>query len=507
MKKKVGLLILDGWGHGDHSQSDGIFNANTPHVDRFESTAPSAELVTFGEAVGLPEGQMGNSEVGHLNIGAGRIVYQELTRINKAIRDGEFQTNKTLLAAFEQAKTSGKSIHFMGLVSNGGVHASSEHVYALCELAKNYGLENVFVHAFTDGRDCNPTTGLGHIEKLEEKLRQTTGKIASIIGRYYAMDRDNRWERIKLAHACLTKGIGERYESAVEAIKESYKKGVNDEFITPKIIVKNDQPLGLIAEDDVVICFNFRTDRCREITTALTQKDLPEFGMKKLNLYYVTMTNYDKTFVDVKVIFEKDNLVNTLGEVISNAGLSQVRIAETEKYPHVSFFFSGGREQSFAGEKRIMIQSPNVSTYDLKPEMSANEIKDAICVEMERNQPDFICLNFANADMVGHTGVYPAILSAVETVDTCVNQVIEKGQALGYSFVIIADHGNSDYAINPDGSPNTAHSMNPVPIIVIDEAVDWIESGTLRDVAPTVLALMQLRQPSEMTGKSLIKWK
>lgn len=505
MKKKVGLLILDGWGHGDHSKSDGIYNANTPYVDFLESTAANAELVTYGEAVGLPEGQMGNSEVGHLNIGAGRIVYQELTRINKSIRDNEFQTNKTILQAFEQAKKGGKSIHFMGLVSNGGVHASSEHLYALCEMAKNYGLENVYVHAFTDGRDCNPTTGLGHIQKLQEKLNESTGKIASIIGRYYAMDRDNRWERIKLAYNCLIKGEGEPFENAEHVIQESYDKGITDEFITPKIAVKNGKPIGLIAADDIVICFNFRTDRCREITTALTQKDLPEFGMKKLNLYYVTMTNYDKTFEGIHIIFEKDNLANTLGEVISKAGLSQIRIAETEKYPHVSFFFSGGREKTFDGEKRIMIQSPNVSTYDLKPEMSAYEIKDAICFEMENHHPDFICLNFANTDMVGHTGVYPAILKAAETVDQCVKDVVEKGQMLGYSFVIIADHGNSDFAINPDGSPNTAHSMNPVPVIIVDNTVKQIYSGSLQDVAPTILELMQIEQPSEMTGRSLIR--
>lgn len=503
--KKVGLIILDGWGHGDHSKSDGIYNANTPFMDELEKNAPHAELFTHGTYVGLPEGQMGNSEVGHLNIGAGRIVYQELTRINKAIKEGEFQQNQAILSAFEYAKTNNKAVHFMGLVSNGGVHASSQHLYALCDMAKAKGLSNVYVHAFTDGRDCNPTTGLSHIHELDAYLKHSVGQIASITGRYYAMDRDNRWERIKLAYDCLTKGIGEPFTKAEDAISASYKQGVTDEFITPKVYTINDKVIGTIEEGDVVICFNFRTDRCREITTALTQNDFPTHHMKTIPLYYVTMTNYDKSFSDVHIIFEKDNLKNTLGEVISKAGLSQIRIAETEKYPHVSFFFSGGRELAFENEKRIMIQSPNVSTYDLKPEMSANEIKDAICYEMETNAPDFICLNFANTDMVGHTGVYSAILSAAETVDGCLKAVIETGQKQGYSFVIIADHGNSDFAINADGSPNTAHSMNPVPVIILDDKVKEINGGSLKDVAPTILQLMGLAQPADMTGNSLIK--
>lgn len=503
--KKVGLLILDGWGHGDHSKSDGIYNANTPYMDHLEAGFPNAELLTHGEHVGLPEGQMGNSEVGHLNIGAGRIVYQELTRINKAIKDGDFQQNETLTEAFNYARENNKSVHFMGLVSTGGVHSSIDHLFALCDMAKEKNLENVYIHAFTDGRDCNPTTGLGHIESLENHLQNSAGKIASVTGRYYAMDRDNRWERIKLAYDCLTKGEGESFDTAVDAVKASYAADVTDEFITPKVITEDGQPIAKIQAGDVVICFNFRTDRCREITIALTQRDFAEHNMSTLDLHYVTMTNYDKTFNGVKVVFEKDNLTNTLGEVVANAGRSQIRIAETEKYPHVSFFFSGGREAEFQNENRIMIPSPSVATYDLKPEMSAPEIKSAICNEIESNAPDFICLNFANTDMVGHTGVYSAILSAAETVDACVKEVVEVGKKHDYAFIIIADHGNSDFAINPDGSPNTAHSMNPVPVIVLDDDVKEINNGTLRDVAPTILDLMGIAQPEEMTGSSLIK--
>ena len=375
-----------------------------------------------------------------------------------------------------------------------------DHLFALCDIAKENGLDHVFIHAFTDGRDCNPTTGLKHISKLEKHLQSSVGKIASITGRYYAMDRDNRWERIKLAYDCLVNGIGEEFDTAESAIQSSYDNGVTDEFITPKIIKSGHH----IAEGDVVICFNFRTDRCREITSALTQKDYPEFGMKVIPMHYLTMTNYDKSFKNVHIVFEKDNLKNTLGEVLSTAGKTQIRIAETEKYPHVSFFFSGGREDKFEGENRIMIPSPSVATYDLKPEMSANEIKLAICEEMEKNQPDFICLNFANTDMVGHTGDYQAILTAAATVDKCVEAVVEFGKKLDYSFVIIADHGNSDFAINADGSPNTAHSTNPVPIIVIDPFVKLVNKGALKDVAPTILDLMNLTQPKDMTGSSLI---
>ncbi len=504
MRKKVALLILDGWGHGDHSKSDGIFNADTPYVDHLINTRANAELLTHGEYVGLPEGQMGNSEVGHLNIGAGRIVYQELTRINKAIKDGDFQKNAVLIDSLNYAKEEKKAVHFMGLVSTGGVHSSIDHLYALCDMAKENGNENVFIHAFTDGRDCNPKTGLGHIKALEKHLEKSIGKIASVIGRYYAMDRDNRWERIKLAYDAMLNGVGENVDSANEAIEISYQQGITDEFITPKIITEQGNPVATIKAGDVVICFNFRTDRCREISIALTQKSFPDINMTTLPIRYVTMTNYDKSFTGIDVVFEKDNLKKTLGEVIADAGLSQVRIAETEKYPHVSFFFSGGREKEFDKEYRIMIPSPSVSTYDLKPAMSAVEISDAICTEMQSNQPDFVCLNFANTDMVGHTGVYDAILKAAETVDSVLKKVVETGSQEGYSFIIIADHGNSDYAINEDGTPNTAHSKNPVPIIVLDENVKNIKNGTLRDVAPTVLRLMGINSPKEMTGSSVI---
>jgi 2,3-bisphosphoglycerate-independent phosphoglycerate mutase len=504
MAKKVALLILDGWGHGDHTKSDGIYNADTPFVDRLEKDFPNAELLTDGENVGLPHGQMGNSEVGHLNIGAGRIVYQELTRINKAIRDGEFQTNQTLYEAFDYAKQNRKKVHLIGLVSTGGVHSSQEHIYALCDLAKARGFEDLFIHAFTDGRDCNPTTGHGHISELEKYLKKSTGKIASVIGRYYAMDRDKRWERIKLAYDLLVHGKGEEVASAIDAIDKSYARDITDEFIKAFVVMQHGKPVATIEPGDVVLSFNFRTDRCREITMALTQQDFPDYDMKRLDLHYVTMTNYDDTFKNVRIVFGKDNLENTLGEIVSKNKLTQLRIAETEKYPHVSFFFSGGREKEFEGEQRIMIQSPRVATYDLKPEMSANEITDAVCFDMEKNAPDFICLNFANTDMVGHTGVYAAILKAAAAVDKCVQQIVEKGQQLGYSFVIIADHGNSDYAINPDGSPNTAHSLNPVPVIVLDPRVKNVESGILADVAPTILHLMGLEKPVEMTGKVLV---
>lgn len=502
--KKVALLILDGWGHGDHSKSDGIFHAKTPFMDSLEQNVANAELLTHGEHVGLPAGQMGNSEVGHLNIGAGRIVYQELSRINKSIADGEFEKNETLLKAFALARQNNKPVHLMGLVSDGGVHASAEHLYALCDFAKAQNIPEVFIHAFTDGRDCNPTTGAGHIATLEQHLAKSIGNIASISGRYYAMDRDNRWERVKLAYDAMVKGEGVFATSAKEAIANSYAEGVTDEFIRPVVLTENNQPIKTIEEGDIVICFNFRTDRCREISMALTQKSFPDYKMQPLKLHYVTMTNYDKSFKDVQIVFEKANLKNTLGEVVAKNGLNQIRIAETEKYPHVSFFFSGGQENEFDGEKRILIPSPSVATYDLKPQMSALEIRDAVCEEMKSNQPEFICLNFANTDMVGHTGVYEAILTAAETVDSCVEEVVKMGQSLGYAFIIIADHGNSDFAINSDGSPNTAHSKNPVPVIVLDTDVKELNDGTLRDVAPTIIELMGLDQPREMTGSSLI---
>jgi 2,3-bisphosphoglycerate-independent phosphoglycerate mutase len=503
--KKVALIILDGWGIGDGSASDAIANARTPFVNSLYQKYPHSTLLTSGENVGLPEGQMGNSEVGHLNIGAGRIVYQDLALINKAIREKTIDTNSTLLKAFDYAKQNNKSVHFIGLVSEGGVHSSQAHLHYLCDMAKANDVKNVFIHAFTDGRDTDPKSALTYLTNLENHLKKSTGKIASVIGRYYAMDRDKRWERIKLAYDLLVKGEGKKTQNSLTAIEESYAENVTDEFIKPIVVTDvSGNPVGTIKENDVVICFNFRTDRCREITHVLTQQDMPEFGMKTLPLHYVTMTNYDDTFKKVNIVFDKDNLVMTLGEVLEHAGKKQIRIAETEKYPHVTFFFSGGREKEFIGEKRIMAPSPKVATYDLKPEMSAIELTDAIIPELQKAEADFICMNYANADMVGHTGVYPAIVKAVETVDTCLQQVVETGLKSGYSFIIIADHGNADYAINPDGSPNTAHSLNPVPCILIDTDYKKINNGKLADVAPTILKMMGIVIPKEMNGIVLV---
>lgn len=500
MTNKIGLIILDGWGIGNGSKSDAIANANTPFMDSLLKNYPNATLKTSGEDVGLPEGQMGNSEVGHLNIGAGRIVYQELTRINKSIRDGEFQKNDVLIEAFEEAKKRNCKIHFIGLVSKGGVHSSQEHLYALCDIAKAHELNRVFIHAFTDGRDCDPKSGLGFIQELESHLVKSSGKIASVIGRYYAMDRDNRWERVKKAYDLLTKGEGTQYHTANAALTDSYQKGITDEFVEPSII----DSAGVIENGDVVVCFNFRTDRPREITIALTQKPFSEYGMHPLDLYYCSMTSYDATFKNMHVVFEKDNLNNTLGEVISKSGKTQVRIAETEKYPHVTFFFSGGRESNFENEERILVNSPKVATYDLQPEMSAPEVRDRIVNFIQTEKPDFICLNFANPDMVGHTGVYEAIVKAVETVDGCLKDVVTKGQELGYEFLVIADHGNADYALNDDGSPNTAHSLNPVPMVLVtnDKTVK-LQHGILADVATTILNRIGISAPIEMTGKNL----
>jgi 2,3-bisphosphoglycerate-independent phosphoglycerate mutase len=500
MTNRFGLIILDGWGIGNGSKSDAIANANTPFMDSLLKNYPNATLKTSGEDVGLPDGQMGNSEVGHLNIGAGRIVYQELTRINKAIRDGEFQKNVVLNEAFQMAKSRGCKIHFIGLVSKGGVHSSQEHLYALCDMAKSHDLNEVFIHAFTDGRDCDPKSGIGFMQELENHLKISTGKVASVVGRYYSMDRDNRWERVKKAYDLLTKSVGTKFNSAVEAIESSYQNGITDEFIEPSIINSN----GVIENGDVVICFNFRTDRPREITIALSQKAFPEYEMTPLDLHYCSMTNYDATFKNIQVVFEKDNLFNTIGEVISNAGKTQVRIAETEKYPHVTFFFSGGRESIFEKEDRILVNSPKVATYDLQPEMSALEVRDRIVDFMDTQKPDFICLNFANPDMVGHTGVYEAIVKAVETVDACLKDVVNTGEELGYEFLVIADHGNADYALNDDGSPNTAHSLNPVPMVLVtnDKNVK-LDNGILADVAPTILSRMGISLPKEMTGKNL----
>ena len=502
--KKTVLIILDGWGHGDMTKSDAIFHANTPFIDSLYDKYPHCELKTFGEHVGLPEGQMGNSEVGHLNIGAGRIVYQDLAKINIACEDNSIAKKANLQKALNYAKDNNKALHLIGLVSDGGIHSHQKHLYKLCELANNKGIERVFVHAFTDGRDCDPKSGLKFIQELEKNLHGA--QIASVCGRYYAMDRDKRWERIKLAYDLLTKGSGEQSQNLVESIQKSYNNGVTDEFIKPIThIDKNNYPIGSINEEDVVICFNFRTDRCREITTVLTQTNMPDFEMYSLDLHYTTMTNYDDTFQKVNVIFDKVNLQNTLGEVIANNGLSQIRISETEKYPHVTFFFSCGREAIFDNEKRLMVNSPKVATYDLQPEMSASEVTSTIVVELEKETADFVCLNFANPDMVGHTGDYNAIIKAVEKVDICTQKVVEAGLKNDYAFLIIADHGNADFAINPDGTPNTAHSTNLVPCFAINTGFKNIENGKLGDIAPTILNIMGLDIPHEMTGKILTK--
>ncbi len=502
--KKTALIILDGWGHGDKTKSDAIYHANTPFIDSLYNKHPHCELKTFGEHVGLPEGQMGNSEVGHLNIGAGRIVYQDLAKINLACEDNSIAKKENLQKALNYAKEKNKALHLIGLVSDGGVHSHQKHLYKLCELANNAKIERVFVHAFTDGRDCDPKSGLRFIQELEKNLQGA--KIASVCGRYYAMDRDKRWERIKLAYDLLTKGNGEQSKNLSENIQTSYDNGITDEFIKPIVhIDENNYPIGTIQEEDAVICFNFRTDRCREITTVLTQTNMPDYQMRNLNLHYTTMTNYDDTFHKVNVIFEKENLQKTLGEVLANNGLSQIRIAETEKYPHVTFFFSGGREAAFNSEKRLMVNSPKVATYDLLPEMSAPDVTSTIVAELEKGITDFICLNFANPDMVGHTGNYKAIIKAVEVVDNCTQKVVEAGLEKDYAFLIIADHGNADFSINPNGTPNTAHSTNLVPCFALNTNFKNIENGKLGDIAPTILNIMGVEIPKEMTGNILTK--
>lgn len=494
---------MDGWGLGKIKSSDAIQNANTPFVTSLYKNYPNATLVTCGEEVGLPDGQMGNSEVGHLNLGAGRIVYQELQRINVGIRNGEFQKNKILLNAIRYAIQNNKPLHLIGLVSDGGVHSHINHVKAIASLCREEGLQNLLVHAFTDGRDTDPRSGLRFLTDLQDHLGKSTGAIATVTGRYYAMDRDKRWERVKLAYDGMVKGIGLETTDILGAVKKSYEEGTTDEFIKP--IINKNIANSKIENGDVVISFNFRTDRCREITEVLTQKDHPDFDMHKLDLHYTTMTQYDQSFSKVEVIFENDDLINTLGEILQQNGKTQIRIAETEKYPHVSFFFSGGREQPFEGEKRIMIPSPKVATYDLQPEMSAYELADAIVPEINNKTADFICLNFANADMVGHTGVWSAVIKAVETVDACVEKVVTAALNNDYAVFLLADHGNADYEINEDGSPNTAHSLNLVPFFVIDK--EWkgtVKSGKLGDVAPSILTMMQLPIPTEMTGNILI---
>ena len=502
--KKTVLIILDGWGHGDKTRSDAIHNANTPFVDSLYADYPNCELKTFGEHVGLPKGQMGNSEVGHLNIGAGRIVYQDLAKINIACEDNSIAEMENLKASFAYAKQNNKALHLIGLVSDGGIHSHQNHLYKLCELANKAGVEEVFVHAFTDGRDCDPKSGKGFIKKLEQNL--FGAKIASICGRYYAMDRDKRWERIKLTYDVLTKGTGESSQNLVDSIQNSYDNGIRDEFIKPIVSVdENGNPIAKILEEDAVICFNFRTDRCREITTVLTQTNMPDFGMNTLNLHFTTLTNYDSSYQKVNVVYNKANIKNTLGEVLEQNNKSQIRIAETEKYPHVTFFFSGGREKEFVGEKRLMVNSPKVATYDLQPQMSASEVTATIVAELEKGETDFVCLNFANPDMVGHTGDYNAIVKAVETVDTCTKQVVEAGLKNDYAFIIIADHGNADFAVNADGTPNTSHSTNMVPCFALNTGFNNIQNGKLGDIAPTILKIMEVETPTDMTGEILIK--
>ncbi len=503
--KKLVLLILDGWGYGKKDKSDAAFAAKTPFFDSLLLNYPNSKLEASGEAVGLPAGQMGNSEVGHMNLGAGRVVYQELGRINKAIEDRTLHSNATLVNAFAYAKANNKPVHFIGLVSDGGVHAHINHLMALCDAAGEAGLKDVFVHAFLDGRDTDPNGGLNYISTLDKHLKNGVGKIASMVGRYYAMDRDNRWERVKLAYDVMINGIGEKFNSPELAIQQSYADGITDEFTKP-IVITDEQgnPTATIKEGDVVICFNYRTDRGREITQALCQKDFPEQCMTKLPLYYVTMTSYDESFENVNVIFTKDDLTNTLGEVLEANGKNQIRIAETEKYPHVTFFFSGGREKEFINEKRILVPSPKVATYDLQPEMSAAGITEAITKELQSQWPDFVCLNFANPDMVGHTGVFDAVVKAVETVDACAQSVVETGVANGYSFIILADHGNAEFMTNEDGSVNTAHTTNLVPCILIDKDYKAIKDGKLGDIGPTVLKIMGIEIPSIMTGNCLV---
>ena len=502
--QRVILIILDGWGHGPKPEVSAIAQANTPFVDGLYKKYPNSELVTFGEQVGLPEGQMGNSEVGHMNIGAGRVVYQELARINKTIREDQMRHNEALKRAFQIAKSKGVALHLFGLVSDGGVHSHIKHLEALCDIAHQEGVKEVFIHAFLDGRDTDPHSGLGFLEELIRHNDGKTAKLASVIGRYYAMDRDKRWERVKLAYDLMVKGEGVQSDDVLKTLQESYDAGVTDEFVKP-IFCGGEN--AKIKDGDVALCFNFRTDRPREISLVLTQKDMPEFGMKKLDLEYFTMTRYDDTFKNIHVLFEKDNLTNTLGEILSKNNKTQVRIAETEKYPHVTFFFSGGRESEFEGESRIMIPSPKVATYDLQPEMSAAGITDAIIAEIEAHKPDFICLNYANTDMVGHTGVFEAAMKAAETVDGCVQRLITTTLANGYDAIVIADHGNSDYMVNEDGTPNTAHTMNPVPFILVSQRAGQyiVKNGKLADIAPTILTLLDVEIPKEMDGEVLIK--
>lgn len=498
-------MILDGWGKSPDPKVSAIDNANVPFINSLYTKYPNAQLRTDGLNVGLPEGQMGNSEVGHMNLGAGRIVYQDLAKINLAVANKTMSQEKPLIDAFQYAKDNNKAVHFLGLVSDGGVHSHTSHLKGLIDASQAFGLDKVYIHAFTDGRDVDPKSGKGYLQDLENYIQNTSAKVASVIGRYYAMDRDKRWERVKLAYDLVVNGKGTLAIDAVQAIEASYQNNITDEFIEPIVIVdQNQKPLTTIQNDDVVIFFNFRTDRGRELTEALSQKDFHEQNMHKLNLYYVTMTNYDDTFQNVHVIYDKDNITETLGEVLEKAGKKQIRIAETEKYPHVTFFFSGGREVPFEGETRILRNSPKVATYDLQPEMSAFELKDALVPELQKGEVDFVCLNFANGDMVGHTGIMEAAIKACEAVDVCVKEVVETALANNYTTIIIADHGNCETMINPDGSPNTAHTTNPVPIIMVDNDQIPVKNGVLGDIAPTILELMGIEKPTVMTGKSLL---
>ncbi len=508
MANKVLLMILDGWGNGRHDKADVISTVHPAYISAMTEKYPHAQLRTDGENVGLPDGQMGNSEVGHLNIGAGRVVYQDLVKINRACRDNSIMENPEVVRAFEYARQNGVGIHFMGLTSDGGVHSSLEHLFKLCDIAAEYKIDNTFVHCFMDGRDTDPRSGKGFIGQLEKHLAASTGKIATVVGRYYAMDRDKRWERVKVAYDALVDGIGEHAADMAAAVQKSYDADVTDEFIKPIVRVDADgKPVGTIRPNDVVIFFNYRNDRAKELTVVLTQEDMPEAGMHTLPLYYCCMTPYDAKFTGLHILFDKENVPDTIGEWVSKQGLRQLRIAETEKYAHVTFFLNGGREEVFEGEERILVASPKVATYDLQPEMSAPEVADKLVAALDEQKFDFICLNFANGDMVGHTGVYDAIVKAVKAVDSCVEKVVEAARRNGYEVVQIADHGNADNAVNADGTPNTAHSLNPVPIVVVSDRVKAVHDGILADVAPTVLELMGVAQPDGMTGQSLVELK
>ncbi|WP_421808880.1 2,3-bisphosphoglycerate-independent phosphoglycerate mutase [Flagellimonas sp.] len=505
MEKKVILMILDGWGKSPDPKVSAIAQANTPFIDSLYSQYPNANLLTDGMNVGLPEGQMGNSEVGHMNLGAGRIVYQDLAKINKAVKEDTLKDEKVLQDAFSYAKSNNKSVHFLGLLSNGGVHSHIDHLKALIKAAQESGVEKSFVHAFTDGRDVDPKSGKGFLIDLDQFCSDKNTKLATVVGRYYAMDRDKRWERVKLAYDVMVNAQGEKAQDIGKAMQESYDEGVTDEFIKPLVMTNaNGEPLGQIGEGDVIIFFNFRTDRGRELTQALSQQDFHEQNMHKMDLYYVTMTNYDDSFKGIKVVYDKENIKDTLGEVLARNGKKQIRIAETEKYPHVTFFFNGGREEPFEGEQRLLCPSPKVATYDLQPEMSAYEIRDAIIPELQKGETDFVCLNFANPDMVGHTGVMSAAIKACETVDECAKAVVTAGLENGYSTIVIADHGNCDTMVNPDGSPNTAHTTNPVPLILVDTEIKQIKDGVLGDIAPTILKMIGIPQPELMTQKPLV---